>query len=180
MIAALSLSNPWNMELISKYLQEGLLNRGYDLHMLDSFKRIIQANKDIFEKTGKFNEALSAKSVGEFHEKFCCPIHGYDNISTYYTYFSCDHVVEDVKVPLFVLHALDDPIVPPQALPIDKLQKNPFVFAGITRCGGHTGWLEDWWPTGLTWLDRVCVDYIEILLKNKELIISRNKLQLLS
>jgi len=125
------------------------------------------------KKTGKFHAALNAKTVEEFHENFCCPVHGFDNLDMYYKHYNSDNVVDDVKIPLFVLHALDDPIVPSYVIPIAKLQKNPYAFTGITSCGGHTGWLEDWWPTGLTWLDRVCVDYIEILLKNKKLVKSK-------
>jgi len=127
MLAALSLSNPWNLRAISKNIKRGLLARGYELHMLDEFKRVILANKDIFEKTGKFHAALNAKTVEEFHENFCCPVHGFDNLDMYYKHYNSDNVVDDVKIPLFVLHALDDPIVPSYVIPIAKLQKNPYL-----------------------------------------------------
>ncbi len=42
----------------------------------------------------------------------------------------------DVSVPLLVLHALDDPIIPPEAVPLDVSNTNPHVIFAVTRYGG--------------------------------------------
>jgi predicted alpha/beta-fold hydrolase len=68
-----------------------------------------------------------------------------------------------VKIPLFVIHAEDDPVVPFEALPLEDLKQNPHCFTAITKTGGHTGWLVGLYPSGLSYADQLCLEFIETL-----------------
>jgi len=87
-----------------------------------------------------------------------------DSLQDYYLSMSCHTSVKSIETPLYVIHALDDPIVPPTALPISDLEKNPNVIVALTTKGGHTGWLQGLFPTGLSFADRLCLEYLEATL----------------
>lgn len=71
-------------------------------------------------------------------------------------YFRCT----EVACPLLFVSALDDPVVDPTAMPIDVPEKNPNVIVVLTKRGGHLGFLEGWWPTGLNWSDRLMAKFL--------------------
>jgi predicted alpha/beta-fold hydrolase len=56
-----------------------------------------------------------------------------------------------------VLHAWNDPVVPPIAIPKQYFKNNPRIIFAATRSGGHTGWMEGLFVglLGLTWAERV-------------------------
>ncbi len=45
---------------------------------------------------------------------------------------------------MLCLNALDDPIVPPEALPYTESENNGNVLLVTTRKGGHVAWLVNW------------------------------------
>lgn len=45
-------------------------------------------------------------------------------------------------------------------MPIDVPEKNPNIMVVITKRGGHLGFLEGWWPTGLNWADRLMAKFL--------------------
>lgn len=63
-------------------------------------------------------------------------------------------------MPLLFISALDDPVVDPESMPVDVPEKNPNVIVVLTRRGGHLGFLEGWWPTGLNWSDRLMAKFL--------------------
>lgn len=55
------------------------------------------------------------------------------HVYTLYAYL----IVSDVKVPLLILNALDDPIVPPQCIPYEEVSANTNLVLATTDKGGH-------------------------------------------
>jgi predicted alpha/beta-fold hydrolase len=70
--------------------------------------------------------------------------------------------VKNVKIPLLVLHANDDPLVPTHIVPKKIMEENPYIVYAETQKGGHVAWLSGFIPTrGLSWLDRTNMECIE-------------------
>ena len=64
-----------------------------------------------------------------------------------------------------MLHAWNDPVVPPFALPVEKIKKNPYIIFAATRTGGHTGWLSGWRPwRNLAWCEEVALQFTDAIL----------------
>ena len=64
-----------------------------------------------------------------------------------------------------ILHAWNDPVVPPCAVPVDAIKENPYTILATTKRGGHTGWLSGLNPfRGLSWGERVVLQYLETLI----------------
>ena len=62
---------------------------------------------------------------------------------------------------MLALHAWNDPVVPPPAVPKKHLVKNPFVVFASTRSGGHTGWMSGFLfgVLHLTWAEKVMLEF---------------------
>ncbi len=60
------------------------------------------------------------------------------NVNDIYICVCVSKKKSDVSVPLLVLHALDDPIIPPEAVPLDASNTNPNIIFAVTRYGGRT------------------------------------------
>jgi predicted alpha/beta-fold hydrolase len=113
------------------------------------------------------NTKKQAESMFEFSNRFSSILYGFESATHYYHSASAiNHLSSDsIKLPLLVVNAKDDPLVPPNAIPVEKLKNNSSVVAVLTECGGHLGWL-DW--LGNNWFNRVAVEYIQALLKLQE------------
>lgn len=72
---------------------------------------------------------------------------GYKCVDDFYTANSCDDVLMDIKVPLYVLAAQDDPVIDPKNWPhlYASAAKNLNIRPFITRYGGHLGWAGAKW-----------------------------------
>jgi len=104
---------------------------------------------------------LASKTVYEFDEKFTIVVAGYGSVEEYYGAASCSQVLHRVAVPLLCINALDDPLCPPAAIPVERLKENPHILLAFSRYGGHVAWLEHSWSWHkLTWMDRVCGEFL--------------------
>jgi predicted alpha/beta-fold hydrolase len=73
-----------------------------------------------------------------------------------------------VKIPLLCISARDDPVVNPTIIPVDMPAQNPNVAVVVTERGGHLGFLEGWWPTGMNWSDRLVVRFLQICITHDQ------------
>lgn len=75
-----------------------------------------------------------------------------------------ERVWSSLKKPLLVLHAWNDPVVPPEAIPVEAMSKNEHIIFAATKTGGHTGWLSGLKPfSTLAWCEKVVLQYTKHL-----------------
>lgn len=94
-------------------------------------------------------------SVRRYDADFAAPAAGYDDPDSYYEGASAHRVVGDIRVPMLILGAEDDPIVPVRDLRA-MWADHPTAELRLTRHGGHLGFIEST-PGGLRagWMPRV-------------------------
>lgn len=101
-------------------------------------------------------------SVTEFDTHFSTAAYGFASLEEYYEVSSCDQNIPTVAIPLLVLHADDDPVVPKEAVPLHFLGANPHILTAITDHGGHSSWMEGYYPFSRpAWVDRVALEWLE-------------------
>lgn len=81
----------------------------------------------------------SSLNIYEFDELYTAPRSGFKSANEYYTACSAAQFMSGVSLPLFLLHAMDDPFVSAQAV-LDIPAKDNFDIL-LTPQGGHVGWL---------------------------------------
>jgi len=177
--AVVTISNPWNLQKVVTNLEQPLLRRYiYNPHFTKYWKDAYQRNRDIFKSVRGVDDAAVtvAKSIRELDDRFTKHVYGYETVDQYYDVCSCDTVetINNVSTPMLIIHAEDDPVVPDGALPVHLLRANPHILLALTKSGGHTGWLEGFFPSGLCFADRLCFEYIEKLVQEGTL--NREKL----
>lgn len=83
-----------------------------------------------------------ARTIRAYDDAVTAPIHGFSSAEDYYARSSSGRFVANVRRPLVVISAEDDPFVPGATLPRATLSANAWITAAISREGGHIGFLE--------------------------------------
>ncbi|KNZ51441.1 hypothetical protein VP01_3953g2 [Puccinia sorghi] len=89
--------------------------------------------------------ANPAQSLYEFDSIVTRALGRFGSTEAYYKSQSSTLFVEGVRVPLLSINALDDPIVTPDAIPVESVLENPYLVVLISKHGGHLGWFEGFW-----------------------------------
>lgn len=162
--AAVSCSNPWDLHACTDRIQSSIVyDRVLTKGCVDSFQAIMDVFQPSADALGlDINRIVGAKSITEFDESFTRRVFGYARVEDYYSAGSSREFLESVGTPLLVLHAEDDPIVPPHGVPNGTT--NECVIIARTHTGGHVGWpsgLLPWW--GSSWADVAVCEYINAM-----------------
>ena len=107
----------------------------------------------------------SAKTVRDFDEAVTRVTFGFDSVDAYYDASSSRLSIGNVRVPLLVVQAKDDPIAVTDAVPRDvikgKTTPGPVVLVE-TESGGHLGWTAgSEAPFGSPWPDAGAMQFFE-------------------
>jgi len=174
MEACVSLSNPWNFNAIANNLESSFVNRTiYNKHFLSYWLNAFSRNVEVFKTHSKLNYSYvqQASTIREFEERLSIIIYGRENytLEEYFRDCSCFDSVKSINIPFFMIHALDDPVVPKYALPLTELEKNENCFTCLTKSGGHSGWLKGHFnPRGLCFADQLTMEFIDAFLEQRE------------
>ncbi|KNC79607.1 hypothetical protein SARC_08006 [Sphaeroforma arctica JP610] len=92
------------------------------------------------------HRAHRARDVIEFDTALSAPLAGFPTLEDYYREMSgnYDDRMDQIRIPLLALHAVDDPIVDVDSIPLAHTATNANLFFLVTMNGGHVGW-----PTGV-------------------------------
>lgn len=152
--AAVAISVPFDLRRGTHRLEAGGMSRFYTLYFVRKLRRKAVAKRALLVKQYDVDAAIRARTVRAFDEALTARLHGFRDAWDYYESSSCVGYLDDVRVPTLVLHSLDDPFLPTDAVPVEALRNNPCLIEGITPEGGHVGFVEGtpWNP--VFWADR--------------------------
>ncbi|QDS77044.1 hypothetical protein FKW77_006745 [Venturia effusa] len=160
--AAIVISNPWNLEVSNLNLQSTYLGLNvYSKIMGDSMRQLfVRHQEEITSQTPSIDaqKLLTSKFLHEFDRLVQCPTWGWPTEGAYYRDASCIDAVMDVRIPLFAIHAKDDPIVADAGAPYEEVKHNGYVVLCSTDLGGHLAWFE---PGGERWFSKAAVSWLQ-------------------
>lgn len=81
------------------------------------------------------------KTMREFDAAVTCPLYGLRNVDEYYESVSNRHMLKDIKHPTLIIHAMDDPFVPPNSIP-HAYELSPSTEFELIPTGGHVGFVQ--------------------------------------
>lgn len=101
----------------------------------------------------------AATTLYEFDELVTAPMFNFKSASAYYEAASCKNYLVDVKTPTLMIHAADDPFVPPMTIPKSKNFSSDIHFM-LSQHGGHLGFVSARFPGEQGyWLQQCIHDY---------------------
>jgi uncharacterized protein len=117
-------------------------NRLYEWRFLYSLRNRLRRKCDLFPDRYQVSQ-LWWKSIREFDDKVTARFAGFRDAEDYYERASSSRVLESIKLPSLVIHALDDPFIRVRPETRAKLQANGVISYVETEHGGHCGFLAD-------------------------------------
>jgi hypothetical protein len=81
------------------------------------------------------------RTIRAFDERFIAPPFGFRDADDYYDRAAALPWIDRIRVPAYVLHAADDPLVPVASVDRPEVHSNPKIELQVTRHGGHCAFL---------------------------------------
>jgi len=147
--AAASISIPFDLARGSAQLESTLMGHLYARYFLRSLRAKVRAKASLLSEVIDVERALAAPTLREFDDAATAPLHGFRDAAHYYVECSSARFLGGIGVPTVILHSLDDPFLPADAVPVDEIRTNPHLVPAFTERGGHVGFLAGtpWRPT---------------------------------
>jgi predicted alpha/beta-fold hydrolase len=161
-----SVSNPLRLDICCERMDSGL-PFWYGRYFLQQLCRDLEDKHRLFLENGDTKKLASlaalgdwrnAKTLWEFDDQVTAPMHGFADARDYYQRCSSLSFIEQVSVPLLILHAADDPIIPPSVLPADH-EVPPNVQIRMSPSGGHVGFVD---RQQKDWLEQQLIAFIRL------------------
>ena len=91
------------------------------------------------------DEIFRLRTFRAYDERLTAPLHGFAGAEDYYARSSSRQYLKDIAMPTLIVHALDDPLMSPDAAPRpDEL--SPAVEYDLSPRGGHVGFVAGPFP----------------------------------
>jgi predicted alpha/beta-fold hydrolase len=117
------------------------INRLYERRFLRSLIKRFLLKASLFPRAYDPRLAAGIRSLREYDERITALYSGFASADDYYNRASAVRVVDRIRVPALVIHALDDPFVPITPETLAALIANPFISLLESERGGHCAFL---------------------------------------
>ena len=148
--AAAAVSAPLDLAAANAALSSGF-NLLYARHFLRTLIPAAAAKERLFPGRIDLRRALAARTLRDFDDAVTAPLHGFLGADDYYSRSSAGPLLGSVRAPTLLLHAENDPFLPPAALP-RRERLAPAVTLELTLHGGHVGFVHGALPGRIDWL----------------------------
>ncbi|RMZ83637.1 hypothetical protein DV738_g1054, partial [Chaetothyriales sp. CBS 135597] len=168
LLAAVALSNPWNLEVGSLALRRTWIHSMYHKTLAQNMTKVFVHHFDQLSNNPNLDldKILTAKDLCEFDRYVQCPTWGYPTEGAYYRDASSVDALLGIRIPFLGISAEDDPVASVEALPYEEAQVTPYVVLCTTNLGGHLGWFE---IGGGRWFSTAIANFFQKLAKDVQL-----------
>ncbi|USD41386.1 hydrolase [Vibrio sp. SCSIO 43135] len=158
--AASIVSAPLDLGACSERIEVGF-SRVYRRYLLSSLKKsALQKHHLLKGELGlSYNSIKRVTKLYEFDDLITAPLHGFKDAQDYYQQCSGIHKLKDIKLPLQIIHAKDDPFMTDQVIPKFVLPDN--IDYRLFAQGGHVGFVTGSVLKPRFWLEEALPAYYE-------------------
>jgi uncharacterized protein len=107
------------------------------------------------------------RTVREFDDVITAPQFGYHDAQDYYDRVGAKRVAAQIRVPMLMITAQDDPFVPYSSLLAAKISDNPAIQFVAPQHGGHCGFISNHSGPERFWAEQRIVEFCAALSINK-------------
>lgn len=122
--------------------------------------RFVARMKERLIRTGRYTakDFAGCRSIYDIDNRITAPSFGFGAADRYYETQSSLRFVSQIRVPVLMITAQDDPLVPYSSYLDPALRANPSIQIVATRHGGHLGFLSRGKPR--FWTDEAILEWI--------------------
>ncbi|MEP1033246.1 alpha/beta fold hydrolase [Ekhidna sp.] len=138
-IGAVSFSVPCNVQNSAEMLKIGA-NRIYENRFISKLKQKVLEKSEHVEMPVDLEVIKKVRSFKELDEAFTLKVHPeYKNANDFYTRITSDQFLPNIKIPLLIVNAINDPMLGDPCYPIELAQKSKNIYLEMPKKGGHVG-----------------------------------------
>jgi predicted alpha/beta-fold hydrolase len=101
------------------------------------------------------------QTIWGLDDAYVAPLGGFRDAAHYYATQSAQNFLGDVRIPMLMVHAANDPFIPIALYEQSVVRDNPHIFFLPTQHGGHMGFISRRNPR--FWLNEVIAQWMESL-----------------
>ena len=158
-IAAVVFSTPMDLSAGSDEIAKPK-NKMYANRFLRRLKRKLRSKNKLMGDKFPLNGISSIDNLRTFDNIYTGPLHGFKNADDYYAKSSSLYFLDTIKTPTLIVNALNDPFLPNECYPIERLKEHTFIWLETPAHGGHVGFMPAA-KDGSYWTERRAYEFIK-------------------
>ena len=157
--AAVAISAPFDLALCATALDAGVRRALYTGSFLRTMKPKVAAKAHLYDGRVDLAAVRRARTFAEYDRFATAPIFGFADERDYWTRSSSRPYLSKIRRPTLLVNAINDPFIPPSALPEAEVSASPWIEAAFVPEGGHAGFLEGPWGRR-SWAERRALAFL--------------------
>ncbi|MGE5648041.1 MAG: YheT family hydrolase [Acidobacteriota bacterium] len=133
-------------------------NRLYEMRFVKRLKRRVRALAHLHPGRFSIDGLDAVRSIRAFDDRFTARWFGFRDAEDYYVTQSSLRVLEAIRVPVLMIQAKDDPVIPFGIFSRPEVARNPAIELVAPEHGGHIGFLARHAPR--LWADEAILEWI--------------------
>jgi len=133
----------------------------YQRHFVKGLMARYARKAELFPERYPKNGFGAVRSVREFDDKITAPQFGYRDAQDYYEAVGAKKVVAQVRVPMLMVTAQDDPFVPYELFVRANPARNPSIRFVTPEYGGHCGFISNRSGVERFWAEQRIVEFCD-------------------
>lgn len=135
-------------------------NYFYQRHFVKGLLERYRRKVELFPARYSKNGFGPIRTVREFDDAITGPAFGFKDAEEYYEASGAKRVIADLKVPLLLITAKDDPFVPFDSFARAGVEANPMVRFVAPDHGGHCAFISKWEGNERFWAEQRIVEFV--------------------
>ena len=162
LLGVCAISPPVDLSETARHLEHSS-NRLYQWRFVSGLKRMMVRKKQLYPKLYELRNLERIRTVRQFDEFYTAPHGGFSDAEDYYAKSSALPLLSKIRLPTLILHARDDPLVPPGPFLRPEASKNQDVLVVTPHHGGHVGFVSGEGKAGRFWAEAIVAKFCHAL-----------------
>ena len=162
--AAVAVSVPFDLAAGADLLARSRMGVLYTRYFLRSLLAKARDKEHLLSDRVDLRRLGEVRTLRQFDDLLTAPVNGFRDASHYYAESSSAAYLDGIRTPTLVLHSVDDPFLPPSALPRDALGRNRHIHPVITERGGHVGFVKGSVRRPRFWAEESAARFLRVVL----------------
>lgn len=164
LIAAIAVSVPFDLARAAWQLEQEL-SKAYQWSLVRALKRSVRYKFRYRDCPFDLKALKKVRTFKEFDDLITAPMHGFKNANDYWQRSSSGPFLRNIQIPTLLLHSIDDPFLPQDAIP-PASALSPTVQLELSSRGGHVGFIGGQWPwRPQYWLEERIPEFLGLYLE---------------